>query len=119
VIAFIQDEKTREIYQVASSNSTLITAVPELSKSSNDFAGIKAYPNPASEELYISFEKELVNEAVMQIIDGYGRIVKDIQVFPHISLVETNVNDLPNGMYFIRLIQHNGNTRTLKILIAH
>ncbi len=119
VVVFIQDENTREIYQVASSNNKLFTSVDDLSEASTSLSDMEIYPNPASNLAIISFEKELMTESVLNVIDSYGRIVKNIQVLPHSSLIEISVNDLPNGLYFVRLVHKNGHSRTLKLLIAH
>ncbi len=120
VIAFIQDELTREIYQVASSNPQYYTAIlPFQSKTSNDFIDMKVYPNPASDLLFVSFDKELAAESVVQLIDNYGRMVKNTKVFAHISALEMSISDLPEGIYFVRLIQKGAYSRAAKVLVMH
>lgn len=64
------------------------------------------YPNPASSILYIDLAK-LNNQIKIALMDATGRTV--LESFDshnqHISLI---VNDLPKGVYFLRLETENG-----------
>ena len=61
------------------------------------------YPNPANDVLHCEVSQELaVGNSVLQILDVFGRMVKQESV-TSASFV-TNVHNLDSGLYFVRLV---------------
>ena len=68
------------------------------------------FPNPVSEILTVSFDKELSAEATAEVINQSGSVVLR-SVFAEKSLTqEVNLTALPAGIYFLRIV--NGNEVT-------
>jgi hypothetical protein len=57
-------------------------------------SALKTYPNPAATELTILGMDE---SGSIQILDGTGKLIKTVQ-----GTNLLNINDLPNGVYFVR-----------------
>ena len=69
--------------------------------------GMEVYPNPATESVVISWNKKKVQNATVQLYDVYGRKVRIDGVVNENELIIKRA-DLPNGIYFVRLIGEEG-----------
>ncbi len=73
---------------------------------------VSLYPNPTSNYIHIS---GLTNEkAAIQVINNSGKIVQSL-TSENEPMKTIDVQDLPTGIYFVRIIQHN-ELKTLKFL---
>lgn len=76
---------------------------------------IKAYPVPASREIYVSLSKVKPGAYTIQVMDVSGRVV--LQQRTAISgtegLIETKVEQLQNGVYFIKLIHESSRAESI------
>ena len=71
---------------------------------------IVIYPNPTTGSFTISN----INNAVIYLYSSLGNLIK---VFEHVSNSETvNAGDLPNGLYFLKIIENNAITHKKLIL---
>lgn len=75
-------------------------------------AKISLYPNPATDVVRIDDNNGAVYKEIL-IFDMTGRLVKQYSFSK-----ELNINDLCNGVYFLRLVDENGSTKTSKLLIS-
>ena len=62
---------------------------------------IEIYPNPGSEFIYISVEKELDNHQTFEIFDPFGKTVSQGIIKDQISKVD--ISPLSKGIYFIKI----------------
>ena len=68
----------------------------------NPFLGIKIYPNPVMEDITIASNDGPVSS--YEIIDSQGRILSNISFkIPKLEF-NVNVSDLPQGVYFLKVI---------------
>lgn len=114
VVAFVQNDNTKEVYQVDVANSSTITG--------NDDAEvvkekITLYPNPAHRSVTLSLGKELTEEHILQIINPNGKIILQQVVSKGVSLIELSVADFPNGMYYVKLNNKKGQGNTVKLMV--
>jgi hypothetical protein len=84
----------------------------------NSNIGLVVYPNPASNDVFISFDNQSGNAMSIELVDQLGRVVystSEIQIigFNTIALNSSNVSD---GMYSVRL-QSGNNSITKRIII--
>jgi hypothetical protein len=82
----------------------IITAINENLDSK---VNVKIYPNPASEAVNIQFDVPTDKEILLYLLDAQGRLVKTDRIEE--STVEKNLNlqDLPSGVYYLRMIKGN------------
>lgn len=66
------------------------------------------YPNPASSQVTVSYSLKGDDDAILQLFDATGRVVKQIEVSPVSTQAVVSVSDLTPGIYFCRL---NGYTQ--------
>jgi hypothetical protein len=76
---------------------------------------ISYYPNPVSEELYLSWE--LADEkkvSQLQVLSMSGQILKTL--VPETAQLTLGFQAYPSGVYFITFSYTNGEAKTIKIL---
>ena len=74
------------------------------------------YPNPFKSETTFLFS-DLNGSAVLEIINVQGQIVHSETIPGGANSLTWNVNGLPNGVYFARLLSGNGELATLKLML--
>jgi len=80
----------------------IITAVEETLE---EMVKVTIYPNPASEIINIQFQSATDKEILLYLLDSKGGVVKTEKI--EIATVEKTIDlqDLPAGIYFIRMIK--------------
>jgi Secretion system C-terminal sorting domain len=70
---------------------------------------IKAFPVPASKEIYLSLSKVKPGAYVVQVMDVSGRMLlqNKTAINGTEGLIETNISKLQSGVYFIKLVHEN------------
>jgi hypothetical protein len=72
-------------------------------------AGVKIYPNPATDFLYINIENALIEEETnVRITDLLGRKFKDVTIsFTQAEPAKVDISDLNNGLYLLCFVNNN------------
>jgi exonuclease III len=70
-------------------------------------ANLNIYPNPATNQFSITFEKNVKN-GFLEIFSVDGRCVKSLMLLNNQSLVDININDLTNGIYYVKVSSESG-----------
>jgi hypothetical protein len=65
---------------------------------------IKVFPNPASNNVTISYHLNAYSHAQFQLLDMQGRILKEIFLLPSSNQVNFSVTDLAEAMYNYRIL---------------
>ncbi len=121
VIAFVShfDVNPRNRYVLnAAQGETLLTntkevAIPELE-------AFEIQPNPTSDVAFVSFELNATTDLQISVFDQMGRQVRqeNTAVYPAgTSTLVLNLNDLPAGLYTVRMQKDSGEFSTEKILL--
>ena len=113
---FIQNDRTREIYQAATDDTTnLSTGV--IPSEPTDFSVI-AYPNPASDRIYLRRDGNFPGSCQVRLFDAMGRLVMLEDWRAGVNILEMNTESLEDGIYFLRLRNLEGDkTGTARISI--
>lgn len=69
------------------------------------FVNVTIYPNPASEALNIRFEEALDGAVDLVLLSQDGKLVKRDIIEAATIEKQLNMQDLPAGIYFLRLIK--------------
>ncbi len=110
--------------QISGSDSVCITLTTNISSSvgivnNSHKSFIKAYPNPAADQLTVLFNTEKIySNASIIIRDLSGRIVSEEFVHSAEGLVEINTSGLSNGLYFANLSIDGQALASEKIIIS-
>ncbi len=120
VIAFVQNEETKEIYQVA---------FIEIDGKANTVTGLRndlergdpyeLYPNPANTETTVSFYKAWNIDLEWVIYDQLGRIMKEGILDRRQREMTIQTGDLPSGVYFLQLNHEKYKWEPKRLMILH
>jgi hypothetical protein len=116
VFAFIQDESTDEIYQVALHNIDLVTGIKDMSPSENQ---LLAYPNPANNEVFVKLGKPFGESVRVIFYNGLGAVVKFTEIPGTAEQTEISTTMLPDGIYVIRALSGSRVLGIQKLNISH
>lgn len=75
------------------------------------------YPNPVSNILTIENTSGINQE--FQLYDVMGNYVSSSIINSSETAHQINVSELANGIYFVKMIDENGNIKSLKITVSH
>jgi hypothetical protein len=116
--------------QQAAASSALLWTVTECSGRSADLApaadpapvlrhkgsGISLYPNPATDILHVDFSQSLTRSEVvaLEITDLMGRTVKHISPAAGSFSADCQIQELPEGIYLLRVSGRDAVLSTLK-----
>ena len=100
---FSLDKKDDKIESLADLDELLSEDVEE---GIDPIRDLKLYPNPASDQVTISFESESSMEIPIQIIDANGRVVANQTSLsdPGKNKINFDLSNLANGNYTVRMI---------------
>jgi hypothetical protein len=101
-VVFLQDAKTKEILQAASTDtSSISTGIEDLQLTSEE-NGFTIYPNPANDRVYFVLKNQLKVSAYFTIYNMVGTVMKiiTIQAFQH--SVEVDLTGFRSGMYIVK-----------------
>ncbi len=79
-------------------------------------AEIKAFPTPASQEVFIFVPKEYEN-ATIEMFNGVGEITQPIIEVLSSRFLVLKISSLPKGIYFLRF-RTDKNIQTVKVVVA-
>lgn len=80
----------------------IVTAIEE---NLEDLVKVTVYPNPASDNINIRFEEPLDREVTIQLLNSQGKLVKNDVMEVSTLEKQLNLQDLPAGAYFLKLIK--------------
>ena len=115
VVAFVQDDDNKEVYQAAIDNPYIIDGIEKNTfKNQNLF---RIYPNPAKEYTNLTFTEPLEEDIRIEITDNSGRLVRIIKLASGVQLHSIYLSEYEPGLYFIRLINDKKLLDTRKLII--
>jgi len=88
---------------------------------SDDGMTLKVYPNPASQQAVIQYSVEKTTRISVELHSQNGQLVKLLKsgnVSPGDYRQNLNVNKLPSGVYFVRIVSDRG-VVTRKIVVSN
>jgi hypothetical protein len=80
----------------------IITSVEE---NLEELVKVTVYPNPASDNVNISFDEPLDGEVKVFLINSQGKLVKTDVIGETIVEKQMNLQDLPAGVYYLKLMK--------------
>jgi len=112
VVVFVQDETTKEVYQTAYAEPTVIpSGITAIGEELND--QIQLYPNPTKDKVFLQTKN--LGLLKYEIYDGLGKIVGEGEFSENIHELDTQ--KYAAGLYMIRLRDGQGNVGNKKLII--
>jgi hypothetical protein len=121
IVAFLQDESTKEIYQVATDDTSDVISgangiIKDLAKGKMSTV---VYPNPAKEWVNIDFSETLNSDLSIRIMSMNGKLVLTDKILKGVSRYELDVATFENGVYFIAIADKSRVLVNTKLVILH
>lgn len=91
-------------------------AAPEMPESASGSQGLKVYPNPARDRLYLSFDTETVASRRIRLLTLNGRTLREQVVAAGELSAEFSLEDLSAGLYILH-IQDGTESRRVKVVV--
>jgi len=77
------------------------------------------YPNPTTGNLNISLNSDEQERVQLEVVNLLGAVVKNLGVFEvegGQNIIKADVSALPGGVYFVRVITDNRQSKMVKFL---
>ena len=116
VFAFIQNESTSEIYQVALNKIDFVTDLKDLPVSENQ---LLVYPNPANNSIFVKLDKPSKGTVSLNIYSNLGVLVKSMEIPGTADRTEISTSLFPDGIYIIRALSGTSVLGTQKLNVSH
>ncbi len=117
VVAFIQDESTREIYQAAIDISDYYSSIGDASYINQEMKML-VFPNPVNDISYIKFNRPLDKKCKMELYDNMGKLVYSVQLQGGNDLYHFRTDNFNNGLYILRIVDNKGVMDVKKLIIS-
>jgi Secretion system C-terminal sorting domain len=117
VAVFIQSDDTKEIYQAATNDTLPIQGFTSLRRTQVNELEMLMYPNPASDFVQLRLAEPGINEYRIEIYDQVGKLIKQEIWNGNEEIKNITLSSIKSGIYFIRLKDEDGLTRSLKKLV--
>lgn len=123
IVAFIQDEVTKEVYQAAELLNPNISHIPDpnVITSIEDptfFDKISIYPNPANREVNVVLPERTLTPIALNLMDAHGRTVHTNAFATGEQQKTIDTSELAAGLYIIQLNTSQGVVRK-KVMVVH
>jgi hypothetical protein len=102
VVAFIQDEATKEIYQTAADSRGIVTGFNDPPDRNDHETLFTVYPNPAEDQVFIDLSRYNGEDILLELYNNLGSLVYSARVQAGTRIHELSVDALPDGMYLLR-----------------
>jgi hypothetical protein len=78
------------------------------------------YPNPANQSVTIKMPSRKEQETFVSLTDISGHVLKDFSLHLNIGTTsqELAIDELSDGLYFMKVLYEDGSQNTLKLLIG-
>ena len=117
-VVFVQDEETKEIYQASFSDTlSTITAIDDILTEITN-TNIIVYPNPAYNEFNIKLNSFTESNLQIELYNNIGNLVKSSIILKGENFKTVEVNELPSGIYYLKIQNERYIGKSVKILIT-
>jgi hypothetical protein len=120
LVAYVQDDSTREVYQAAIDLNPVLTINPVTSTEDPEYAEkINLYPNPASNLVNIQLPNVVVRNTPVVFFDAFGRSVYQNSFSPGERNKSVSTSELTGGIYIVQIGTPDGGVARRKVMVVH
>jgi hypothetical protein len=117
VVAFVQDENTREIYQAAIDKSDWWTSINDGIYITQPLK-IIVYPNPTGGTTYVKFNQPVNEKCRIELYNNMGKLLYSDEIYKGEDLVYLNTENFNNGLYILRIADRKRVIDVKKLIIS-
>jgi hypothetical protein len=118
VVAFIQDENSKEIYQSAIDKFDIINAVDEKTVISREDL-FDVIPNPVTDYSHIMFKHPLISDYYLSICSMDGRVISNDIIKAGTQVYRIDTRSYAQGMYVINVFSDKDFLKSKRIMVNH
>ncbi len=109
VVAFLQDEDTKEVYQVTSDDtSTVFTEIDDFAFANSQVVDdFTIYPNPTANKVIIWLNNPVKTEGSIQIFNNIGELIETIELNNGSRFIEKDLSSYSTGLYLFKYSLEN------------
>ena len=117
IVVFIQDEVDKTIYQaelqsLSALSINQVTGIDELNS-----LNLNLYPNPATDQVTISFGRQIASAYQLKIYDRFGKLISNQAIPQGVQKITMDTQAYINGFYFIQIESPNEVITRKKLII--
>jgi len=101
VVAFIQDDMTKEVYQAEIINPYAVSGIEDIIPEEKN--RMVLYPNPAYDHVVVSLKEKLRGTAILKLTDYTGRNVYSRKLNRGEQLINVSLDEFDSGLYIVTL----------------
>ncbi len=116
VVVFVQDEATKEIFQVAVDKFDFVSGTGHEYTLNHEFKCM-AYPNPASDHVNIRLNQPVISALKIDMFDSMGRLLESGLIEPWTEEFMIDTYKYHKGIYFIRISNEKDINEIIKIVV--
>jgi len=113
VVAFIQDRTTGQILQAAVDYKDQTVSSPNLISELGD---LTIYPNPTQNHIFINLGQRTSQAGSIEVTDINGRKVLEEHIPAGYQIFRLDVDHLKRGIYIIRWMETERNSKTARMV---
>jgi hypothetical protein len=117
VIAFVQDNQTKAIYQAVYNNSSNPTTGIVFPTTASTAQGFRVYPNPTSGMAHFVFDEALSDDHNLLVVNQLGSVVRSEKIRKGMERHSIDTQYYTEGIYYLVLTDNSGHRRTEKLII--
>ncbi len=103
LVAFVQDESTKLVYQALMDTISLVTATNNPPVVNRNGISYLVYPNPVNRTATIELNEQAAEDITVEMYNNMGRLVHTGHIAAGTLSEEISVDDYPDGLYLLRL----------------
>ena len=103
LVAFIQDEATKFVYQALMDTISLVTGTYNPPEGNLNGISYRVYPNPVSRMATIELNEQTTEDITLEMYNNTGRLVHTSHIPAGSVSAEIFVDNYPDGLYLLRL----------------
>jgi len=117
ITSFCNDSLKYKPKYILSKRDIVEESVEDKRKNRNANLAFSVYPNPSTNIVNVTIRSEISTDFSIQIIDISGKVYQTLSTVA--PVVKINIEDLADGIYFIKVTDNQGRNKVEKLLKYH